>query len=611
MMTTNSLAQRILVSLGALALYIAASCPALAQSSYQILDANSVKQIIKSFNCSSQICPGAVLMDTTGAAIGTSGNPLYVTGGSGSNASVSTTGTTIPGSATYAGMLQGGNLVGLTGTGGSLNVNITGGGSGGGAVTLASGAVASGAYSAGSIAAGAFVSGSVLSGAYASGAIVDLTNLSTPIAPNTATATKGILIAGQYNSTQATFTNSQQGALQLSARGAQYVAVGADGFAVTGTVNPTTIGNWGLQVSTQNSATPTNGGLVLGQFNTTPTTITTGNVSPLQIDNAGNLLVNVKAGGAGGGAVYGPTAVGSANANPPVVIGGTATGAAGQNVEGVAVKPASTASVATDLSLVTNESPNSQLSVAIGTSADAAYTGSGSASTVAILKGIYSVATGAIPLNINGTATGQTGLTPGVAQSGTIVASNTDQTSVGGTAILKGAGATGAGSPRTTVAQDTTTLAGSAPGTAGTPSANVVSVQGVSGGIGVPTSPQAIATGGASESGAIAPATPAAASVKGSAGTIYGVQLFNVSGSAAWLKLYDSASVTCGSGTPIKRILIPANSTAANGGGTVISFGPTGAVTATGIGYCVTGLIADTDTTAITATSIAVNVDFK
>ena len=73
------------------------------------------------------------------------------------------------------------------------------------------------------------------------------------------------------------------------------------GTNAIGTFNPTSIGTWGLQASTQNSAAPTNGQLALGQFNTTPTTITTGNVSPLQVDNAGNLLVNIKAGAAAGG----------------------------------------------------------------------------------------------------------------------------------------------------------------------------------------------------------------------------------------------------------------------------------------------------------------------
>ena len=48
---------------------------------------------------------------------------------------------------------------------------------------------------------------------------------------------------------------------------------------------------------------------------------------------------------------------------------------------------------------------------------------------------------------------------------------------VNATAALAGAGATGAGSLRLTAAQDTSTIAGSAPGTAGTPSANVLTAQ--------------------------------------------------------------------------------------------------------------------------------------
>lgn len=98
-------------------------------------------------------------------------------------------------------------------------------------------------------------------------------------------------------------------------------------------VNPGTPANWGVGTSTQNSATASNGNLALGQFNTSPTTITSGNMSPLQLDNAGNMKVNVVAGGAGGGAVFGPTAAGTAAANPPVLMGGTANGGATGNVQ--------------------------------------------------------------------------------------------------------------------------------------------------------------------------------------------------------------------------------------------------------------------------------------
>lgn len=127
------------------------------------------------------------------------------------------------------------NVVGLAG-GDGLGTAFGGGGAGGGgggAVTMVSGAVASGAYSAGSIAAGAvsagaFVSGSILSGALASGAVVDLTNLSTPIAAGAATATKGVLLGGQFDTTQKTLTNGQQGAVSLSPRAAVYIATGAE-----------------------------------------------------------------------------------------------------------------------------------------------------------------------------------------------------------------------------------------------------------------------------------------------------------------------------------------------------------------------------------------------
>ena len=64
------------------------------------------------------------------------------------------------------------------------------------------------------------------------------------------------------------------------------------------------------------------------------------------------------------------------------------------------------------------------------------------------------------------------------AVSSSVMQANTKQ--VNGATTLTGAGATGTGSQRVTAAQDTTTIAGSAPGTAGSASANVVTVQGVS-----------------------------------------------------------------------------------------------------------------------------------
>lgn len=181
------------------------------------------------------------------------------------------------------------NVVALSG-GTGLGTGFGGGGGsggGGGAVTLASGAVASGAYSAGSIAAGAYVSGSVLSGAYASGSLVDITNVSTPISPNTATATKGLLTGYQYNSTQATFTNGQQGTLQGSSRGALYVATGADTFNVT--VNAALPAGTNLmgKVGIDQTTVGTTNGVSLAQLGAN--TVLTGN----GVSGTGSLRVNI------------------------------------------------------------------------------------------------------------------------------------------------------------------------------------------------------------------------------------------------------------------------------------------------------------------------------
>ena len=84
-------------------------------------------------------------------------------------------------------------------------------------------------------------------------------------------------------------------------------------------------------------------------------------------------------------------------------------------------------------------------------------------------------------------------LVPGVNASVTnTVAANLAQ--VNAVTTLTGAGASGTGAQRVTVSQDTGTIAGSAVGTAGTPSANVVSVQGISGGWAMPVSSATLAT---------------------------------------------------------------------------------------------------------------------
>ena len=142
-----------------------------------------------------------------------------------------------------------------------------------------------------------------------------------------------------------------------------------------------------------------------------------------------------------------------------------------------AVKAASTAAVATDPSLVVAISPNNTI----------AATQSGSWSLVNI-SGTVSLPTNAAQETGGNLATLAGAITSSVMQS------NTKQ--VNGVTTLAGAGATGTGSQRVTAAQDTTTIAGSAPGTAGTASAQVVTVQGIASMTALLANPGTIATWG-------------------------------------------------------------------------------------------------------------------
>jgi hypothetical protein len=102
-----------------------------------------------------------------------------------------------------------------------------------------------------------------------------------------------------------------------------------------------------------------------------------------------------------------------------------------------------------------------------------------------------------------------------------------------------------------------------------------------------------------------AAATTNGASIKGSAGTVKGIQGFNAKASAVYLKLYNKAtSPTVGTDTPVKTLYLPASAAFAFDFGTGVAF-------ATGIGIALTGAGADADTTALASGDIlALNVDY-
>lgn len=136
-------------------------------------------------------------------------------------------------------------------------------------------------------------------------------------------ATNALQEAGVFNTTLPTLTNGQAGAIQLDAKaqqmidlnyvagaaiatgngtnaGAIRVAIASDNTAFS--VNAVQSGNWTSRIvgnaggivdfAGQNATQPASSILMGGEFNTAPTTITSGNASPLQLDSSGKLLVN-------------------------------------------------------------------------------------------------------------------------------------------------------------------------------------------------------------------------------------------------------------------------------------------------------------------------------
>lgn len=119
--------------------------------------------------------------------------------------------------------------------------------------------------------------------------------------------------------------------VSLANTAANASAVKVDGSAVTQPVSGTVAANATLSAETtkvigtvrnlggtgatldfagQNASSPANAWLIGAQYNATPTTVATGNASPLQIDSSGNLKVNIAAGASSGAVAQGSTTAG-------------------------------------------------------------------------------------------------------------------------------------------------------------------------------------------------------------------------------------------------------------------------------------------------------------
>jgi hypothetical protein len=89
--------------------------------------------------------------------------------------------------------------------------------------------------------------------------------------------------------------------------------------------------------------------------------------------------------------------------------------------------------------------------------------------------------------------------------------------------------------------------------------------------------------------------------------TFYNIEGYNNGATIAWAKLYNGINVTCGTGTPRARYMIPV----AAAFGSTFPQNTNGDAYPLGITLCVTTGIADSDTTAPAATTYVVNVHFK
>lgn len=344
-------------------------------------------------------------------------------------------------------------------------------------------------------------------------------------------------------------------------------SIGNTSFGISGTVpNPTTASAWGIGTSTQNSATVANGQLALGQFNTTPTTITSGNMSPLQMDSAGNLLVNIKAGAAAGGT--------SSNFGSAFPSAGTAAGFSdGTNmvagrVTAWGTTPTGLNSLAVNANVLASALPSGAATAANQSTANS------SLSTIATL------AASPVPC-LNATASTTNSYSNG--------ATNPANCDLNGNLYVNAKIAAGQ-SVAATQSGTWTVQPGNTANT--TPWL---------------TTPSAGATSGATPHFVVAANSNNSTNLKASAGTVYSIQTSNINASTAYfIKLYDKATApTCGTDTPVAGYVIPPSN---GGNNATIAVGKKFTL---GIGYCVVTGIANNDNTSVPAATILVNVDYN
>ena len=116
-------------------------------------------------------------------------------------------------------------------------------------------------------------------------------------------------------------------------------------------------------------------------------------------------------------------------------------------------------------------------------------------------------------------------------------------------------------------------------------------------------------TGGATPTSNLLPNNSTAVVIKNSVGTLLHVSGGGIGSVPVYLKFYNNASAC--SGTVVYRYMIPAASTAANGAGSNMPLPSSGLALGTGITYCATTDITDTNSGAPAANTYFVNIGWN
>lgn len=121
----------------------------------------------------------------------------------------------------------------------------------------------------------------------------------------------------------------------------------------------------------------------------------------------------------------------------------------------------------------------------------------------------------------------------------------------------------------------------------------------------LPVAQYPVTSGGGADYHKVSAGSTNAASIKGTAGQVYGVQGFNVAAYPVYVKLYDKATApNPAADTPVRTIALQAGVRADDD---IVN----GLVFALGIGIAIVKGIADNDNTAVVASDCVVDVDYK